>query len=79
MSLEKVEMFTVVCDNCKKNIGSEQDYSCWNDDTYAEENAMESDWEKVDDKHYCTYCYSYDDDDNFILNKELKDKYLLKE
>lgn len=29
MSVHKVEMFTVICDNCKKDIGAEQEYSWW--------------------------------------------------
>jgi len=73
--LQKVEMYTVVCDNCQKDIGTEDEYSCWNDDSYAETNAMESDWQKEEKKHYCPECYSYDDNDNLVLNSSLKDKY----
>lgn len=73
--LHKVEMHTVVCDNCKKDIGSESEYSCWNDESYAENSAMESDWIKEEDKHYCPDCISYDDDNNIVLNENLKNKY----
>ena len=73
--LQKVEMYTIVCDHCQKDIGSEDEYSCWNDDSYAETNATESDWLRDNDKHYCPDCYSYDDDDNLILKPEMKDKY----
>lgn len=75
MSLQKVEMHTVICDNCQMDIGMYNEYSCWNDENYAEENAMESDWHRQEDKHYCPDCYTYDDDDNFILVEERKDKY----
>lgn len=67
MSIEKVEMFTIVCDGCKNDIGSNQDYSCWNDPTCAEENAMESDWIKYEGKHYCPDCY--DEDEEYIRFK----------
>jgi len=76
--IKKVEMYTVACDHCKKDIGSEQDYSCWNDDTYAEQNAMESDWIKDGIDHYCTDCYSYDDNDVFVLDESRKNKHLSK-
>ena len=50
--IQKVEMHTVICDHCQKDIGSESEFSCWNDDNYAEENAMESDWLKQKEKHF---------------------------
>ena len=85
--LQKVEMYTVICDNCHKDIGSEQDYSCWNDDLSAEDNANESDWfrgctktkEGKDGQHFCPECFSHDDDENFIIDKSRKNKYALKE
>ena len=64
----KVEMYTVICDNCKKYFGSEGDYSCWNDDHFAEDNAMDSDWLKIDDCHYCTDCHSIGDDDELVID-----------
>jgi len=72
----EVKMFTVVCDNCKKDIGSEDEYSCWNDDNYAESNASDSDWLKLNTLHYCPECYSYDDNDAFVLAADRKDKHL---
>lgn len=68
--LTKVEMFTIVCDNCGEDIGASQEYSCWNDDSYAQENAMEAGWVKDGDKHYCTDCARFDDEDNLVINKE---------
>lgn len=69
MAIEKVEMFTVICDNCKEDIGSSDDYSCWNDKDIAEENAMENDWLKQNGKHYCPSCHSYGDNDELIINE----------
>jgi len=62
MSVEKVDMFTIVCDNCKTDIGSIQEYSCWADEYAAKDNAMESEWINVGSKHYCPDCVWYDDD-----------------
>lgn len=76
--IKKVEMFTVICDNCKVDIGINQDYSCWGDKLYAEDNAMNSDWLKIDEKHYCEDCYSYDNEDNLIINESRKEQKCLK-
>lgn len=70
--IQKVEMFTVVCDNCGEDAGVDSDYSCWNDESAAVEMATESDWIKDGDKHYCPKCYSYDDEDNLILKEAKK-------
>ena len=42
MSIEKVEMFTVICDNCKESADEGTDYSCWNDENGAKEVATEA-------------------------------------
>lgn len=73
MAIEKVEMYTVVCDNCKLDIGTDAEYSYWNDKLYAETSAMESDWLKEEDNHYCPDCFEYDDNDNLIIKTERKD------
>jgi hypothetical protein len=36
---------------------------------YAEDVAMEADWIREGDEHYCTDCFEYDDDDNLIIHK----------
>lgn len=76
MSVHKVEMFTVICDNCQKDIGAEQEYSCWNDEQSAKENAMEADWIEKDGSHYCDECYEMNDNDEYIIKTEMKDKYV---
>jgi hypothetical protein len=69
MSIEKVQMFTVVCDNCKKSADENTMYSCWNDINTAQDIAMEAYYIKEGDNHYCPDCYSYDDNDILILKK----------
>lgn len=72
--IQKVEMYTVSCDHCQLDIGMDSEYSCWNDELSAEEQAMESEWHKEGSKHYCPDCYGWDDEDNFFLNQDRKDK-----
>lgn len=67
MSLIKVEMFTVVCDICKKSADEGTDYSCWNDENAAKEAAMNAEYLNEGDEHYCPNCYEYDDEDNLVL------------
>lgn len=57
MSVKKVEMFTVVCDNCGADVCEGQEYSCWNDELSAKEIAMESGYITEGEKYYCEDCY----------------------
>ena len=70
MSIEKIEMFTVICDNCKTSADDDTDYSCWNDEIAARDVAMEADYIYEDDKHYCPKCYEYNDEYELIINTE---------
>lgn len=67
MSIEKKEMYTVICDNCKTSADEDTMYSCWSDEGAAEDVAMEAGYITEGDNHYCPECYSYDDNDNLIL------------
>ena len=68
MSIEKVEMFTVVCDNCGKDSGEDSDYSCWGDKQAAREQADYNMWlTNHEGKDYCEECYKLDDDDNYVI------------
>ena len=70
MSIEKVEMFTVICDNCKESAGEGSEYSCWNDENGAKEVAMEVGFVDKNGKDYCPKCYNYDDTDKLVINTE---------
>ena len=68
MSIEKVEMYTVICDNCGWDVGVYDEFAAYNNAAYASENAVDNfDWVKQDENHYCPKCYEYDDEDNLIL------------
>jgi hypothetical protein len=68
--LKEVKMYTIVCDRCGCDVNADADYSCWNDENYVDEIRQEAGWEKVDEKHYCTDCFEYDDNDELIINQE---------
>ena len=65
--IKPVEMFTIVCDNCGKDVNHGSEYSCWNDKNHLRDIACDSDWQIVDDKHYCPNCFEFDYDDNLII------------
>ena len=69
MSIQKVQMFTVICDNCKESADEGTDYSCWSDENVAKDVAMGSGFINENDNHYCPKCYNYNDDDELIIDK----------
>jgi hypothetical protein len=71
--IKEVKMFTVICDNCGKDANFWEDYSCWNDKSFAEDIAVENGYLKDDNKHYCQDCFSYDEDDKLVI-KSIKQK-----
>jgi hypothetical protein len=68
--LKQVTMYTIVCDGCGKDVNADTDYSCWSEIEHNEEVRHEAGWEKLDEKHYCTDCFEYDDNDELIINQE---------
>ena len=65
--IKEVTMYTVVCDGCGKDSNKDSGYAGWNDKGYAIDIAICENWEKKEDKHYCTDCYEYNDDDEVVL------------
>lgn len=68
--LKEVKMYIIVCDSCGFDVNYNTDYCCWNDENYVDEIRREAGWEKVDDKHYCTDCFEYDDKDELIIKNQ---------
>ena len=67
--IKEVTMYTVICDNCGKDVCKDQEFAGWNDKDYAVDIARDGDWyigERTD-RHYCADCHTYDDDDNLII------------
>lgn len=65
--IKKVQMFTVVCDNCKVDAFADDVITCWDEKEFAETMAVESGYVKDGDKHYCPECWYYDDNDEFKI------------
>jgi len=66
----EVEMYIVECDNCKTTSGRDSEYSCWNDKSYAMEDACDNDWIQDGEKTYCPDCYTQDEDGNITIKEE---------
>lgn len=67
----EVTMYTVECDNCKTTSGQNAEYSCWNDDAYALEDAIDNEWVEHEGKHYCPNCHKVDEEGNITLVNQL--------
>jgi len=72
MAIEKLEMYTVVCDNCGVSADEDTMYSCWSDESAARDVAMEADFIKENGKDYCPKCYSYNDEDELVIDESRK-------
>lgn len=46
----------------------------WLDEGTAKEQAMESEWVEIGDKHYCPDCYEFDDELDEYVPKKKGDK-----
>lgn len=70
--IKPVTMYSVVCDRCGKTFIDE--FNCvmaWVDEGTAKEQAMESEWAEIGDKHYCPDCYEFDDElDEYVPKKK---------
>tara|TARA_B100000953_G_scaffold285358_1_gene265889 strand:+ start:315 stop:545 length:231 start_codon:yes stop_codon:yes gene_type:complete len=68
--IREVRMYGINCDNCGVDLGENQEVTCWCEPKYATLVAIDSNWVRVgENKHYCPDCYSYDDNDKLVLNK----------
>ena len=52
--IKEVKMYSVVCDRCGNQFVDEfNGIVAWLDEGTAKEQAMESEWAEIGDKHYC--------------------------
>ena len=57
--IKLVTMYSVVCDRCGKSFIDEfNGIVAWLDEGTAKEQAMESEWVEICNKHYCPDCYA---------------------
>jgi hypothetical protein len=72
--IKTIEMYTVICDGCGKDVCGGKEYSAWGDVFAVEDIAQKCDWIKHEDKHYCTDCYEYDDNDELEIKQKTSGK-----
>lgn len=73
--IKSVTMYSVVCDRCGKTFIEEfNGIAAWLDEGTAKEQAMESEWAEIGDKHYCPDCYEFDDELDEYVPKKKGDK-----
>ena len=64
--IKEIIMHQIYCDNCQKLCNDEM---VFNEISAAIEDSQECDWQVFNGKHYCPECYSWDSDDNLIIDK----------
>lgn len=73
--IKEVKMYSVICDRCGKAFVDEfNGIVAWVDEGTAKEQAMESEWAEIGDKHYCPDCYEFDDELDEYVPKKKGDK-----
>ena len=68
--IKELTIYTVICDSCGKDSADGTDYAGWNDKEFTVECAMEDNWIKEDENHYCPECYGFDDDGEIIIKNK---------
>lgn len=67
--IKEFSTYTIICDNCGADICNGTDYSGYGDADYVNDMALDNEWIEVDKKHYCDNCFSYDDNDELVIDK----------
>lgn len=79
--IHKVTMYSATCDNCNKKWSDEHyGWTALSDELSMENILNEEGWHMGDEENnegvnfecYCPDCWSYDDNDNFVLSKKQK-------
>ena len=61
--IKPVTMYSVICNRCGKSFIDEfNGIVAWSDEGTAKEQALESEWVEIEDKHYCPDCYEFNDE-----------------
>jgi len=64
---KEVQMFTIICDGCGKDVNEDSEFSAWTDLQPSKDKAEDEGWYCDEDAHYCSSCHELDDDDNLIV------------
>lgn len=71
--------YAVKCDRCDAVCENYDDVTHWDDESGAEENALNSDWVDLpNNKHYCPDCYEVDEETDKVIPKKPIPQYIKK-
>lgn len=65
---QETKSFIIVCDGCGEHFHDGNDFCSYIDDERGElieQSALDGEWMKFGDKHYCPNCYEIDDEDHY--------------
>lgn len=66
--IKEKRMFTVICDRCGADALAESEYSCWESEDVAIDDAVDNwDYQIIDGKHFCPECWTWSDDEEIII------------
>lgn len=68
--IQKVEMYTMICDGCGKDVCQNTDYSCWNEQDMVREQASEEGWIEIDHDNFCPDCWGWDETESEQIPKK---------
>ena len=61
--IKPVTMYSVICDRYEKSfVDKFNGIIAYFDEGTVKQQAMESEWAEIGDKHYCTDCYEFDNE-----------------
>ena len=60
--IKPTTMHMVVCDRCGGYFTNGKGIGAYEDKDMIEPEALDSEWIKIDSKHYCPDCYEYDEE-----------------
>jgi hypothetical protein len=69
--IKPIDTWTIICDNCGKDLCEGDEFSGWNDQEFLLDGAIEAGW-NIDGGDYCDECFTYDDNDNLVINEARK-------
>lgn len=65
--IKPIEMYTVICDRCHKDLFTESEFRAWQDEESALACALEDEGlQIINDRHICSDCWIWDENDNII-------------
>lgn len=66
--IQNVEVCTLICDRCNKDICEGTTHAGWDSTIYLRTIAEEQGWIRHEGEDICDDCYAYNDDDELEIN-----------